>query len=214
MTINNLPDNMLSKISVTDCAVKGLEGMCWTWTGCLNSKGYGCVGVGNKKTALTHRVSYELHIGPIPPGLQIDHLCRNTKCCNPHHLEPVTCRDNIRRAHAATKVRCKSGHPLAGPNLRIKSKGKAGTQRQCRVCEIDTARRQSERRGVREQSAAAVKREAKQTWLIAAGDAALAGEPIPAEPSYGGTVLSMESKRTVPVSNEFLTDGGLFGEAS
>lgn len=181
--INSLPENMLAKITATECPQAGLEGMCWTWTGALNSRGYGCVGV-NQKSQLTHRVSYELHIGPIPDGLQIDHLCRNTRCCNPHHLEAVTGLVNIRRAFAATKDRCKHSHPLAGPNLRIKSKGAAGKQRQCRVCEMDMSisRSRSEASGQRKPSASkTVRREQKRAWLLAAGEAALAGLPIPAE---------------------------------
>lgn len=98
--INNLPDNMLAKIRVAECLVPGLEGMCWEWTGCLNSKGYGCVQI-DKKRHLTHRASYQLHIGDIPDGLTLDHLCRNKKCCNPHHLEPVSVGENVRRHLAA-----------------------------------------------------------------------------------------------------------------
>lgn len=76
------------------------ENACWNWIGALNSKGYGCISTGGKnKNGLVHRVSYELHVGPIPDGLTIDHLCRNKVCVNPAHLEPVTIRTNIRRAY-------------------------------------------------------------------------------------------------------------------
>lgn len=183
VSINELPENMLAKITTEDCPVDGLEGMCWSWTGCLNSKGYGCVGF-DKKVRLTHRVSYELHIGPIPDGLQIDHLCRNKRCCNPHHLEPVTAQVNNARAQfgkmsSGLKTRCKSGHPLAGPNVRIKSKGKAGKQRQCVVCEMDITARQIARKatGQREPSkSVAARHEAKRKHLLKAGEAALADE--------------------------------------
>ena len=69
-----------------------------------------------------HCVSWELHRGPIPDGFHVDHLCRNTWCVNPDHLEPVTPLENTRRgmtgavtkARHAAKTHCKSGHPLDG----------------------------------------------------------------------------------------------------
>lgn len=182
---SGLPENMLSKITAVECPVPDLDGMCWRWDGCLNSKGYGCVGVGNKRTQLTHRVSYELHWGPIPAGLQIDHLCRNKQCCNPHHLEVVTGAVNRERAAAAI-IRCKHDHPLAGPNVRIKTKGKAGgKQRQCRVCEMDIAERYNERTNLsgRTSLLKAARRACRREWLLEAGEAALAGQPIPTEPT-------------------------------
>lgn len=159
-----LPINMQSKIAV----VNG----CWEWTGCTNSKGYGCVHH-DGKVRLTHRVSYELLVGQIPDGLQIDHLCRNKRCCNPKHLEAVTAQENTRRAQGD---RCKYGHPLAGPNVKVKSKGSAGFQRQCAVCQIDerTRRTARESKGMRRTSAtAAARREARRQWLLQQGEAAL-----------------------------------------
>jgi hypothetical protein len=70
---------------------------CWNWIGARTSGGYGSWGVGGVAKS-THRVSYLTLVGPIPEGLQIDHLCRNRVCCNPAHLEPVTARVNNRRA--------------------------------------------------------------------------------------------------------------------
>lgn len=49
------------------------------------------------KNVLSHRYSYEMHVGKIPEGLTIDHLCNNTKCVNPEHLEVVTRKENTRR---------------------------------------------------------------------------------------------------------------------
>jgi len=66
---------------------------CWIWTGPRHSGGYGTLGVeGEKRYA--HRVSHELHIGPIPEGLVIDHICRNKICVNPDHLQAVTNKEN------------------------------------------------------------------------------------------------------------------------
>lgn len=69
---------------------------CWIWRGAHLPEGYGMIRVGGK-TLTTHSVSYTEWQGPIPAGLQIDHLCRVTVCCNPEHLEAVTCKENRRR---------------------------------------------------------------------------------------------------------------------
>lgn len=61
---------------------------CWTWTGALTSGGYGSIWNGGK-SCLAHRLAYQLTVGPVPDGLELDHLCRNTRCVNPEHLEPV-----------------------------------------------------------------------------------------------------------------------------
>src|SRR5262245_4852943 len=81
---------------------------CWTWTGPLHENGYGLFTryvAGFKRTdprrVLTrraHRLSYEMFVGPIPRGLELDHLCRNRACVRPDHLEPVTHKVNCRRS--------------------------------------------------------------------------------------------------------------------
>lgn len=176
MNVDQLPANMQSKIAMALPPVSTVKGFCWAWQNCVNSRGYGCIAVAGK-SQLTHRVAYELLVGPIPDGLQIDHLCTNKRCCNPAHLEPVTGKVNVGRTDEATKVRCTHGHPLAGPNVRIKSKGKAGSQRQCQVCALDIKREQTvrESKGRRAPSkSCAARREAKRAWLLEAGEAALA----------------------------------------
>ncbi|MEU4016199.1 HNH endonuclease signature motif containing protein [Microbacterium sp. NPDC028030] len=65
---------------------------CWIWGGPISSSGYGRIG-----SLYTHRVSYEIHVGAIPEGLQIDHLCFEKLCANPDHLEAVTQEENLRR---------------------------------------------------------------------------------------------------------------------
>lgn len=112
---------------------------CWEWRGGSKDNGwglrYGYVGSG-KSREYAHRVSYRVFRGEIPEGLQIDHLCRNTLCVNPDHLEAVTARENTLRGTSpaalnSKKTCCGYGHPLALSNLYIEPKtGK----RHCRTC--------------------------------------------------------------------------------
>jgi len=88
---------------------------CWEWQGCLDRYGYGRVTIGGAVTA-AYRMAYEAHVGPIPNGLEIDHLCRNPRCVNPEHLEPVTAAENLRRARVARQV---AGASRKGPLRKI-----------------------------------------------------------------------------------------------
>lgn len=112
------------------------DAVCWDWTGALKANGYGQMLIhrdGRYCKVHVHRFAYELLVGPIPEGLDLDHLCRNRKCVNPAHLEPVTRRENILRGqhrnilshHANT---CKHGHSLLDAYV-----GKNGN-RTCRTC--------------------------------------------------------------------------------
>lgn len=116
---------------------------CIVWIGGKTLGGYGVFA--DKATheqntkAMAHRWSYEHHVGPIPEGLDLDHLCRNRACVNPEHLEPVTREVNIRRA-AALRTHCPAGHLYDESNTYIRP----GTvHRKCRTCmrERDRARR-------------------------------------------------------------------------
>lgn len=77
---------------------------CWLWTGSLTYDGYGVFRENNRRTG-AHRFAYEYHIGPIPDGLHLDHLCCVRNCVNPEHLEPVTPKENDRRARERADAR-------------------------------------------------------------------------------------------------------------
>ena len=118
---STLLERLLSHV-VCDVATR-----CWTWTG-FRRGGYGRIMAPRpaRRCSQVHRVTYEHLVGPIPPGLDLDHLCRNRSCCNPDHLEPVTRSVNILRAGPYRKARefwadspprrkqthCRLGHPL------------------------------------------------------------------------------------------------------
>lgn len=105
---------------------------CWEWAGSRSDTGYGNMQVGSGKVRNAHRLSYEMFIGPVPDGLELDHLCRNRGCVNPAHLEPVTRTTNILRGNgpAIRKARthCKNGHPFDAENTIL------APHRICRAC--------------------------------------------------------------------------------
>lgn len=110
---------------------------CWLWLGGHSPRGYGMFYVNGKNRAV-HRVSFELYVGPIPDGLELDHKCRNPACLNPAHLEPVTHIENMRRgqpgiitgAKQRAKTHCPSGHKYEGRNLYVRNNG----ERECAEC--------------------------------------------------------------------------------
>lgn len=114
-------------------------GACWEWPGASNGSGYGRVSVGPGKAEYVHRHVYELIVGLIPPGLDLDHLCRNRSCGNPLHLDPVTRGENVRRspiapaAVNARKTHCKWGHEFTPENTTRDARGRRG----CRTCRHD-----------------------------------------------------------------------------
>lgn len=67
---------------------------CWIWQANTSPKGYGLFQLATRKGVQAHRLSYEIHVGPVPKGMVLDHTCHNPACVNPEHLRPVTNKQN------------------------------------------------------------------------------------------------------------------------
>jgi hypothetical protein len=135
---------------------------CWNWIGGQNGNGYGKFQVGGRKVYV-HRWAYERFVGPIPDGLQVDHLCRNRACCNPEHLEPVTRLVNQLRGETIVaanlaKTHCVAGHELSGDNI----EPRLMPWRICRECRRQRDRSYYERNRAKRVQYAAAYRKAKR----------------------------------------------------
>lgn len=119
---------------------------CWLWIGRLDTKGYGLWDPRWRRPKSAHITAYEWTRGPVPAGLELDHLCRVPACVNPDHLEPVTKLVNIRRgvspsAINARKTHCRRGHPFDRANTIPYVDSKGREHRRCRNCEALPHRR-------------------------------------------------------------------------
>lgn len=161
--IRDIADRIAGKFEIQ-------ESGCWMWTASLQNAGYGQFGVRVGETYIprgAHRVMYELTVGPIPAGMDLDHICHtedptcfagvkcpHRRCVNPDHLEPVTRKENARRGRVdisghnqSTKTHCPQGHPYSPENTQLYRDGKS---RRCRTC----ARAASVRRRLQQKEAA------------------------------------------------------------
>ena len=123
---------------------------CWIWQKGKTHNGYPLVSVA-RVMRYAHRLQYERTKGPIPPGMDLDHLCRNRDCINPEHLEPVTRSENLRRGAGAQMLRarhaavthCPQGHPYNAENTYLRPNGRG---RLCRLCQRAAKKSYRERR--------------------------------------------------------------------
>lgn len=130
-------DRLLARVAYSEDLFNGTP--CWLWTGSKNRGGYGQIKVA-KKTLRTHCLAYTLIKGPVPEGLYLDHLCRVKECCNPDHLEPVTCRENTLRGAGwligakiqLAKTHCPQGHEYSEENTYRQPSNP--NHRHCKLC--------------------------------------------------------------------------------
>lgn len=128
MAYKTIAANRIARLKRT--SIK-MSGDCWIWTKSQTWNGYGIAAFeGHGTTA--HRVTYQLVKGPIPEGMDLDHLCRNRLCVNPDHLEPVTRKENLERGFEARG--CKGGHENIDENFSLVRRSDGRIERRCKLC--------------------------------------------------------------------------------
>jgi hypothetical protein len=142
---------VLSRTTVTE---KG----CWLWNGSPNRSGYGQIKV-DGRWPVVHKIVYEAFVGPVPEGMQLDHLCHDPRrctlasecphrrCVRPSHMLPATPRENTLRSNAVTAVNaarthCVNGHEFTEANTYVRPTG----GRMCRACGLAATKRYAVRK--------------------------------------------------------------------
>lgn len=122
---------------------------CWNWTRTKCKFGYGYFRY-KRQTYRVHRFAYAWLIKPIPSArygknvLIFDHLCKNTSCCNPKHLELVTQKENMLRGNSAMAINTKKTHCIHGhllPQTFTKESKNEPPTRRCIFCRRRNAMR-------------------------------------------------------------------------
>lgn len=136
LSISNLPERISRRITEQDGH--------WIWAGQINNKGYGLIWAryparpekpGDKRPS--HLVVWEILVGLVPTGLELDHLCPFKLCAHPRCLEPVTRAENLRRAGLRQTHCRKGGHPRTPENIYINPTSGSPS---CRLCAQEKAR--------------------------------------------------------------------------
>lgn len=136
-----LPERFWNKVQ--PCPMSG----CWLFVGATTGVGYGSIKIGDR-IRNAHRVAYEVLVGTVADGLQIDHRCRTRCCVNPAHLEAVTNRENSIRGAAPSVVLFRENVCAAGHDMGQTAVPKPGGGRQCRVCHCARRRERNANRSV------------------------------------------------------------------
>jgi hypothetical protein len=132
MNLEALPARFWAKVDKTET--------CWLFTVNIAPEGYGKFSF-HGRTRNAHRVVYEALVGPIPDGLDLDHLCRVRHCVNPAHLEPVTRAENARRGAAGSLItHCPKGHEYNETNTGVHRRHGRGDHRYCKQCNRERMR--------------------------------------------------------------------------
>lgn len=132
----SLLERIVSRLATQD------PDLCWLMQGGICKDGYARLTDQGRKVA-AHRAMYEHFIGPVPEGLELDHVCHSRDlscsggdqcvhraCVNPSHLEPVTKQVNAQRSVRGRRTHCVAGHEFTPENTRIGADGR----RVCRAC--------------------------------------------------------------------------------
>ncbi len=115
---------------------KTAKAPCWIWTGWMNSEGYGRMWLNRHHNRRAHKIAYEQEHGAVPEGLVLDHLCRNRRCVNPNHLEPVSPYENVSRSplYNGNKTHCTNGHLFTEASTYWYPRKYGAKSRVCRTC--------------------------------------------------------------------------------